>query len=156
MKTLTEILKNSDLPRLYDHLDRKTPTLKAQESLEGRTHYVEAGTLRYHKARILSALPVSNGAFYKIIESTALDYENTRRGYRAVVFDIYGSTIYCPDLDNCFKTKEKADKAFFKWFEDFNEKEHYRKVIQDKLKENQKQIDQLREILTTFAGETTA
>ena len=71
-------------------------TSNAQENLMGRTHYVDPQTLRFHKSRILSGRPVSMSAFFLIMESCALDYQNTRRGFRAVLFDLAGETVSCP------------------------------------------------------------
>lgn len=147
MKTLSQILNNDKLPRLYENLDNKNKTVKAQQALNGRTHYVEPSSLKFHRSRILSALPVTGGAFYKIIESTSLDYDHTKRGFRAVVFDLFGTVVYRPDLEECFSDKVKADKAFYKWFETFNEEEHYHRAITDKLKELKEEQTQIAEVL---------
>lgn len=149
MKTLSQLLTSKALPKLYKN-EWNVPIMNAQENLEGRTYHVDPTTLRCHKTRILSALPVSNGAFYKIIESTALDWDNKKRGFRAVLFDIFGNTVYRPDLDQCFTNKEKADKAFYAWFEEFNEFEHYREKIQMELAETKTQTKHLEEILGNF------
>jgi hypothetical protein len=80
----------------------------AQENLQGRTHYAEDSSLKFFKARIVSAHADSNGLFFKLVESVALDYDNTRRGFRVVVFDLFGQVIYRPDFDNCASTKAAA------------------------------------------------
>lgn len=153
MKTLSEILTSEALPKLYKN-EWTNPKANAQENLEGRTHYVDSSTLRYFNSRIVSALPVSNGAFYKIIESLSLDHANTKRGFRAVLFDIFGTVVYRPNLDQCFTSTEKANKGFFWWFETFNEYEHYQQALDGKLKRLENEEDKLSEILQTLRNTT--
>ena len=150
MKLLSQLLTSEALPVLYKNIHGLSPTTNAQGNLDGRTHYVDTPTLRFFNSRILSALPVSNGAFYKIIESASLDYSNTKRGFRAVLFDIFGTVVYRPDLEECFTSKEKADKGFFWWFETFNEYEHYQQAIIAKLKKVETEEQKLFDILQTF------
>jgi len=150
MKLLSQLLTSEALPVLYKNIHGLSPTTNAQGNLDGRTHYVDTPTLRFFNSRILSALPVSNGAFYKIIESASLDYSNTKRGFRAVLFDIFGTVVYRPDLEECFTSTEKANKGFFRWFETFNEFEHYQNAITWKLQKVEKEQMQLAEILQTL------
>lgn len=80
----------------------------AQENLKGRTHYAEEETLRFFQAQIVSAHADSNGLFFKMVESISLDYDNARRGFRVVVFDLFGQVIYRPSIDECTSTKKAA------------------------------------------------
>lgn len=80
----------------------------AQENLQGRTHYAEDESLKFFKARIVSAHADQNGLFFKMVESVALDYDNTRRGFRVIVFDLFGQVIYRPTFDECTSTKAAA------------------------------------------------
>ena len=153
MKTLAQLLTSEALPKLYKN-EWTNSKANAQENLNGRTYYVEPSTLRYFNSRILSALPVSNGAFYKIIESLSTDHNHTKRGFRAVLFDIFGTVVYRPDLDECFTSKEKADKGFFWWFETFNEFEHYQQALDGKLKRLENEEGKLSEILQTLRNTT--
>ena len=111
--------------------------VKAQNALSGRTHYVDAGSLRFHYARITSARPISMGAFYLIVESCAADYENTRRVFRAVCFDVFGTVVYRPDLDASFKSTEAALKAFIAFWNNFNEAAYYQEKLKDKTRRAQ-------------------
>ena len=77
MKTLANILTHESLPKRYNREYSDNPTISAQKNLEGRTHFVDPQTLKFHGSRVLSALPVSDGAFFKIIETTA-DRKSTR------------------------------------------------------------------------------
>jgi len=129
------------------------PTADAQENLGGRTHYADPQTLRYHKSRILSARPVSMGAFFLIIESCAIDYQNTRRGFRAVLFDLAGEAVYRPSLNECCKTREKASAAFWAWFNGFDELTHYREKMNARADGYARKIVRLNETAAALALE---
>lgn len=86
----------------------------AQRNLMGRTQYVDPDSLRYHKARILSARPVLDGILFAIVESVALDPYGRKRGCRFVIFDLFGNTVgKRADLDHCWKTGAAATKAMW-------------------------------------------
>ena len=122
---------------------RSTPVLNAQDALTGLTHYCDAGTLRYHHSRIVGACVVSCGAFFKITETCSQDYQNTRRGYRVVLFDLTGEAVYRPSLDELTRTREQADKAFYAWFNEFDELGHYRDKLNRKADRLARQIADL-------------
>jgi hypothetical protein len=143
-----------DVPSFDGRFDN--PTGNAQHNLEGRSHYANPGTLRYHKSRILSARPVSNGAFFLILESCALDYENTRRGARAVLFDLSGHAVYRPSLDECHRTREQASKAFWAWFDTFDESAHYLEAIRKRAEKLAQQAVTLRQVAATLQAEGVA
>ena len=127
MRILVNALQRAGL-NTYD--DRgQDPTTRAQAALSGRTHYCEPATLRWHKARITSARRISMGAFFMLIESCAADYENTRRVFRAVCFDIFGTVVYRPDLDESSKSTATAGKAFYKFWNEFNEVAYYQEEL---------------------------
>jgi hypothetical protein len=84
------------------------PKRNAQENLKGRTHYAEDETLRFFHARIVSSAADQNGLFFKMVESVAIDYNNARRGFRVIVFDLFGQVIYRPTFDECTSTKKAA------------------------------------------------
>jgi hypothetical protein len=93
--------------------ESSNPKWNAQRNLNGRTHYVEDDTLRFHKSRILSARHTDNGLLFAIVESMALDMHNTKRGYRYVIFDLFGSTIDRPALENSYRTSKQATAAMW-------------------------------------------
>lgn len=104
------------MPSLYENR-LSNPTANAQSNLSGRTHYVDADTLRFHKSRILSAAAVDDGLLFVIIESCAMDYHNTRRGFRYVVFDIFGSVISRVELEDCWQSRGAARKAMWAYLD---------------------------------------
>jgi hypothetical protein len=142
-----------DVQPFDDRFDNATGN--AQHNLEGRSHYADPGTLRYHKSRILSARPISNGAFFLILESCALDYENTRRGARAALFDLSGHAVYRPKLDECHRTREQASKAFWAWFDTFDESAHYLESIRQRAEKLAEQAATLRQVAATLESEQT-
>lgn len=109
-----------------------SPTARAQDALSGRTHYCEPATMRWHFARITSARRISMGAFFMLVESCGADYCNTRRVFRAVCFDIFGKVVYRPDLDNSSTSTEAATKAFYKFWNDFDQAAYYQEEIKSR------------------------
>lgn len=87
------------------------PKRNAQRNLCGRTHYVDDDSLRFHKSRVISARHTDNGLLFAIVTSDALDYENTRRGFRYVIFDLFGNVLDRTEIDGAFQTSEKATNA---------------------------------------------
>ena len=78
----------------------------------GLSHYVDDSALRYFNSRICDATEIMDGLFFKIVESVALDMHNAERGYRVVVFDVFGAIVERASLDNCYKTRKQAEKNF--------------------------------------------
>lgn len=89
------------------------PKTNAQRNLCGRTHYVDDDTLRWHKSRVLSARCTDHGLLFAIVTSDALDMNNTKRGFRYVIFDVFGTTLDRPDLEHAFKSHAQASKAMW-------------------------------------------
>lgn len=131
---------------------RNHATDNAQDNLGGRTHYADAGTLRFHKSRILSARPIMSGAFFLIIESCALDMHNTRRGFRAVLFDLLGEAVYRPKLEECRRTREQASADFWAWCNQFDELGHYRDAMNERARGYAQQICELSEARAELAA----
>lgn len=123
MQTLKQILESTGA-RLYAqrYCD---PKADAQENLTGRTHYVDDSSLRFHKSRILNAHTLADGAFYYVITSDALDWDNTRRGFRYVLFDVFGTVVDRLPLEESFKTSDKATKALYAYFKNLNVIDYY-------------------------------
>ena len=96
---------------LYEKKTYSSAKHDAQLNLEGRTHYVDDKTLRYFHARITQSGVAFDGLLYWIIESVALDPDNTRRGFRPVMFDIFGNILARVSLEQAYKTSDQAYKA---------------------------------------------
>jgi hypothetical protein len=93
----------------YQSCDTKR---NAQLNLDGRTYYVTDATLRWHKSRIVGAREIAGGLLFKLTTSDALNMENTKRGFRVHVFDLFGTHVWGMDLDQATKRKEQAEKAY--------------------------------------------
>jgi hypothetical protein len=131
--TFTKILREATNHSVALYADRSSyPVPNAQENLSGRTHYVDSDTLKCFGARILSARPYMYGAFFVIVESSAKNYQKTQRGFRAVMFDIFGNTVYRPDIDGMHSTRAAAEKAFSKWYGEFDAETYYRDVLRER------------------------
>jgi hypothetical protein len=109
--------------------DAKT---NAQRNLSGRTHYVDDETLRYHHSRVISARTFANGQLFAIVTSDAKDYENKSRGFRYVIFDLFGTVIERNPrtVDNeWFRTSDKARAARDAFLATFDAAGHTVKAI---------------------------
>lgn len=111
--------------RLYQSTWRAKPVWEAQSHLQGRTHYVDDATLRFHHARVLSCQVFAGGAFLRLRESVSLDMRNTQRGQRYVVFDVFGDVVSRADLDHCSNSERAARKALETWMAGFDPVAHY-------------------------------
>ena len=89
------------------------PKWNAQRNLTGRTHYVDEDTLKFHKSRVLHTYVVDNGLFFALVESVALDMNNRSRGFRFVIFDLFGTILERPNLEATYSTTNKACKAMW-------------------------------------------
>lgn len=134
---------------LYTFRGFSSPADCAQDQLQGRTHYVDPSTLRFFKARILYAKPMMDGLFYWILESCAQDPYNESRGFRAVLFDLFGEVVYRPDFEGCRKTKARADADFQAWNKTFNPIEHYRQTLEARANRLSRDAETMREIFET-------
>lgn len=100
------------------------PKCNAQDNLGSRTHYVDDATLRFFHARILTAEVFADGLLFGLVESYAADMHNTRRGFRGVLFDVFGETVYRPDMEDGFRNARQARKALLAAVSAFDAKAH--------------------------------
>lgn len=120
------------------------PKRNAQENLAGRTHYAEDQALKFFKARIVSARPDQNGLFFKMVESVAIDHNNNRRGFRVVVFDLFGHVVYRPSFDECTSTSTAAVVLWMK-AEKIDPATYYRADLKHRANRLTNQADAMRE-----------
>lgn len=124
---IREILRNAGADLFQDR--RNDPKARAQDALEGRTHYVDDSTLRYFHARILSSGCTCSDTLFYIVESAALNPDNRSRGFRGVVFDVFGTVVYRPCIDESYHTSVAARKAMYRWIDQFDLAGHYADVF---------------------------
>ena len=87
------------------------PKCDAQRNLRGRTHYCDDDTLRWHHSRITGGHAEHSGLVYVLTCSDALDMHNARRGFRSVVFDVFGTVVSRDNLEDAKSTSNAARKV---------------------------------------------
>ena len=129
--------------RLYK-CESSYPKPNAQANLCGRTHYVDDDTLRFHKSRILSAHVVDRGLLFAIVTSDALDMNNSKRGYRYVIFDVFGTVLARTKLEEAHARSQSATKAMWTALNALDAKAHTFAAIEARKKAYAKELDELR------------
>lgn len=128
MKTLADSLRSLG-HSIFSDKSYSSPVRNAQLNLEGKTHYCDENTMRYFHSRVLSSNDHEHGLIFSIIESVSLDHEHTRRGFRYVAFDVFGTIVSRVDLEHCVSSKDAARKAFYTWLNAFDTLAHYRATL---------------------------
>ena len=121
------------------------PKTNAQRNLCGRTHYVDDDTLRWHKSRVLASRVIDQGLLFAITTSDALDMNNTKRGYRYIIFDVFGNVLERPKLEEAFRRREQCDKAMWTALNAIDAKAHTRTAIEEARQAYGKELDRLLE-----------
>ena len=133
--------------RLYQSMYRSSAKYEAQDQLKGRTHYVDDDSLRFHHCRIIQCDISHNGMLFWLIESVSMDMNNTKRGFRYVVFDVFGNVISRHDLKDCVSTSKKAYKELKEFLATVNALEITQNAIEAAKKNDQRNYDFLNEQL---------
>jgi hypothetical protein len=154
MQTLAKLIHDTTRARLYESRYFSNPLHYAQDQLQGRTHYVDDSTLRFFHARIVGAHDDADGLLFWIVESTARDHENTARGFRPVVFDIFGEVVFRLDLSDMVKTSDKARALYREWLESFDLEAHYREALENRAQRLETDAQQYREALRALEPAT--
>jgi len=154
MNTLAKLIQQTTRARLYESRYFSNPMHYAQDQLTGRTHYVDDSTLRYFHARVIGAHDDADGLLFWIVESSAKDPDNTARGFRPVVFDIFGEVVYRVSLADMVKTSDKARALYRDWLESFNIAAHYREALESRAKRLETEARQYREALQALEPAT--
>jgi hypothetical protein len=119
--------------------DAKT---NAQRNLSGRTHYVDPDTLRFFHSRLVHTEIHAEGLLFALVESVAEDMGNTTRGFRFVMFDLFG-TVINDRKDTLHRTSDKARQALAEWLEAFDVADHYRKTLRNRAERMQREAADL-------------
>ena len=127
---LASLIQNTGFASLYDNKS-SYPKNNAQLNLEGRSHFATDSALRFFGARINSAHHTASGLLFFIVESSFLDMQKTRRGFRFHLFDIFGNEIGNQELDQAVKTSDQARKAGYQFLDNFDLPKHYAQKLED-------------------------
>jgi len=147
---LTTLAQSLNLEPFAQHsIDAKSD---AQRNLSGRTHYVDDATLRYFGARILATATLFDRTFYMIRESSSVDHQHSKRGQRIVVFDLFGETVFRPDLTEC-GSAQQAYKRFEEWRVDFDPVAHYRLALEDRARRLEREAGAYRNAILSLRSE---
>jgi hypothetical protein len=141
-KALADALHAAGFSRFADK-SYASPTRDAQLNLEGRTHYVDDSTLRYFHSRVIYAGDHCHGLIYTIVESIALDQKNHSRGFRFVIFDIFGTIVERASIDGAYRTSAAARKAMYSALDTLDVMKHYRDAIASRRRTLQMESQQL-------------
>lgn len=131
--------------RLYQNRWFSRPVDIAQDQLMGRTHYADPDTLRYFRARVSYAAPILDGAFFLLIESSSQDPDHTRRGFRCVLFDVFGEVVYRPDMEAMQTSSDRARKDFDAWRESFDPVAYYAQKLAERLARKERELRDLQQ-----------
>lgn len=151
---IASIIQKSGIARLYDSKSYRAK-YNAQMNLEGRTHWASDSNLKFFGCRISSAHEVENGLLFYVVESSFLDFQNTKRGFRYAIFDLFGECVARLDVDHAFSTSAQAKRAMWKELETFDTAEHYRKALQSIANRADKEAERTREALAQLTEEAT-
>lgn len=101
----------------------------AQKNLEGRSHYADAQTLKYFKARILDSYTAKENLAFWIIESNNSKPFEPKKNKRFICFDVFGTVLN--DRDEWFSTSKSADNARKAFLESFDAVAHTEKRLHE-------------------------
>jgi hypothetical protein len=127
---LATIIQKSGLAELYGNKSSYSK-VNAQENLEGKSYFATDSALRFFGARINSAHHTASGLLFFIVESSFLDMQKSKRGFRFHLFDIFGQEIGKQELDQAVKTSEQARKAGYRFLDNFDLAKHYAQKLED-------------------------
>ena len=142
---LASLIQKMGFASLYDNKS-SYPKNNAQLNLEGRSHFATDSALRFFGARINSAHHTASGLLFFIVESSFLDMQKTKRGFRFHLFDIFGQEIGNQELDQAVKTSEQARKAGYQFLDNFDLAKHYAQKLEDLARKAEREAKEAREI----------
>ena len=142
---LASLIQKTGFTSLYDNKS-SYPKNNAQLNLEGRSHFATDSALRFFGARINSAHHTASGLLFFIVESSFLDMQKTKRGFRFHLFDIFGQEIGNQELDQAVKTSEQARKAGYQFLDNFDLAKHYAQKLEDLARKAEREAKEARKI----------
>lgn len=125
----------------------------AQENLRGRNHFVDDDTLRFFGSKISRAKHTCSGLLFYVVESSYLDMNKTKRGFRYAIFDLFGNEVARQSLDEALSTSDKALKAMYDKLNTINVAEHYKQAIKSLADRKAREAERAKEILASIESE---
>lgn len=129
------------------------PLPQAQRNLEGRTRYVDDGTLKYFGSRILTCGMTDDSTILYLIESTKTSADGAGREFRFVIFDVFGTVVQRPSMGEGFRTSDQARRAMWAWLNSFDAQAHYVDVLTRRAAKLEREAQVMRDALALLAAE---
>jgi hypothetical protein len=142
---LALLIQKSGFASLYSNKS-SYPKTNAQLNLEGRSYFATDSALKFFGARISSARQSASGLVFFIVESSFLDMNKTKRGFRFHLFDIFGQEIGKQELDQAVRTSEQAKKTGYLFLDQFDLTAHYAEKLESIARKADKQAQEARSI----------
>jgi len=142
---LALLIQKSGFASLYGNKSSYAKN-NAQANLEGRSYFANDSALLYFGARINSAHETASGLLFFIVESSFLDMDKTKRGFRFHLFDIFGQEIGRQELSDAVKTSERAKKEGYSFLDQFDLIAHYAEKLESIARKADKQAHEARAI----------
>ena len=152
-KQIADTIQRLGIARLYDSKSYRAK-YNAQLNLEGRTHWASDSNLKFFGCRISSAHETENGLLFYVVESSFLDFQNTKRGFRYAIFDVFGECVARLDVDHAYSTSAQAKKAMYQELDSFNTVEHYKKALESIARRADREANQAREAVASLEEAT--
>ena len=130
LKTLRNSLRTAG-HRCFSDISYNTKK-NAQRNLDGLTHYCDDSTMAYFHSRITYSGDHHHGLIFAIVESVALDPDNTKRGFRFVLFDVFGTVISRAGLDECVSSGANAKKRMYAALNALDVAAHYSQELRER------------------------
>jgi hypothetical protein len=102
--------------------------------------------LKFFGARINSAHHTASGLLFFIVESSFLDMQKTKRGFRFHLFDIFGQELGNQELDQAVKTSDQARKAGYAFIDQFDLTAHYAQKLESIARKAEREASEARAI----------
>lgn len=155
LNDLASIINRAGFAQLYDNKS-SDPKNNAQLNLEGRNYFATDSALRSFGSRINSAHPTASNLLFYVVESSFLDWQKTKRGFKFAVFDIFGDCVARLPIEEAVSTSEKARKAMYSFLNSFDVVQHYAQALESIARNAEKEANQARDIAHRITEEALA
>jgi hypothetical protein len=142
---LASIIQKSGFAELYGNKSSYAKP-NAQENLEGRSYFATDSALKFFGARINSAHHTCSGLLFFIVESSFLDMQKTKRGFRFHLFDIFGQEIGKQEYSDAVKKSDQARKAGYAFLDQFDLTAHYAQKLESIARKAEREAGEARAI----------
>jgi hypothetical protein len=155
LNELASIINRAGFAQLYDNKS-SDPKNNAQLNLEGRNYFATDGALRAFGSRINSAHPTASDLLFYVVESSFLDWQKTKRGFKYAIFDIFGDEVARLTVEQAVSTSDKARKEMYSFLDSFDVVQHYAHKLESIAKKAEREASEARAIAQQITEEAIA